>query len=224
MMQRVRAGLAGALLALAALAVPGSTTAQDYQTSVGWGGGYFMFQPFVDASPDTPELGFGGTWVAVLQAETWRFNRWVGLRAGGFLSNGTIDYPDGALDHSIYGVEAAALVRVVPPREGRRASAYVLGGGGVTWFSMGDAPGEVPIPGTNVIYDPDEARQYVVLGGGGVEVLTGLRFFDGDIGLRAEAVDNIALNRPLHVSGQEADMMHNLRFTLALFTAAPSLF
>lgn len=224
MMLRVRAGLTAAGL-LAALLLPGAGAAQDYQTSVAWGGGYFQFQPFVDAGDDAPaDLGFGGTWVAILQAENWQFNHWVGLRLGGFLSQGSIDYPSGALDHTIYGIEAAGLVRVVPPRPERRVSAYLLGGGGVTWFSLGDGSGEVPIPGTNAVYDTDEARQYVALAGGGVEMMTGFRFFDGDLGVRAEAIDNIAFGRPIHAADDDGGMMHNLRFTIALFTGVPPLF
>jgi hypothetical protein len=76
-----------------------------------------------------------------------------------------------------------------------------------------------------VEYDSDESRQLVALGGGGIEVLTGLRVFDGEIGVRAEAIDNIMFDRPLRpVGAGSSDMMHNLRFTVTLFSGVPRLF
>lgn len=220
---RGRAGSLGLAL-LAVLLQPAVARAQHYDTSAGWGGGYFQFQPFVEAGEDAPEdLGFGGTWVAVVQAETWRFNRWVGARLGGFYSSGSIDYPAGDRQHSIYGLETALLLRVVPPNDLNFVTAYLIGGGGITWFDMGGS--DVVVPGAAVEYDSDESRQLVALGGGGIEVLTGLRVFDGEIGVRAEAIDNIMFDRPLRpVGAGSSDMMHNLRFTVTLFSGVPRLF
>jgi hypothetical protein len=215
--------LLGALAALAALLAPAVASAQDYDTSVAWGGGYYRFAPLVDGDTAAADLGFGGTWVAVLQAETWQLNRWVGARLGGFYSMGSIDYPIGGRDHAIYGLEAAALVRVVPPAEDRSMTAYLIAGGGLTWFSMGETSAQVP--GTTVVYDADESRQLVALGGLGIEVLTGLRAFGGDIGVRLEGIDNVHFDRPLRPIGEDgSDMTHNLRFTVALFSGVPKLF
>ena len=214
--------------AVFALLAAGSTRAQaqDYDTSIGWGGGYLKFAPFVEQGASAPsDLGLGGTWVAVLQAESWKLNRWLGLRLGGFYSHGNVAYPTAEKDVSAYGAEAAVLLRIVPPAPQRTVSAYVLAGGGLTYFALGEGGGTVPIAGTNVLYDEGDARQWMGVAGGGLEFLTGITVYDGLIGVRAEAVDMMALSRPLReIGGGDPDPMHNLRFSVTVFSGVPKLF
>lgn len=228
MIGSVRVGLRTALLAMLLLAQASHANAQDYDTSIGYGGGYLRFAPFVEQGSASPsDIGIAGSWVAVLQAETWKFNRWVGIRLGGFYSRGPVEYPTAEKDVSSYGAEVAALLRVVPPAENAMVSAYLIGGGGLMWFGLGEnavAP-VVPIAGTTVLYDERDRRQLMLLGGAGLEYTPGWRAFDGLIGVRLEAVDQISLSGPLRpIDGPDPDMMHNLRFTLTLFSGVPKLF
>lgn len=212
---RIMAVLAAAC---AALAAPSNAAAQTYNASAGWGGGYVQYAPFIESGDDSPvDIGFGGTWVAVAQAEGWK-GGWVGLRLGGFYSHGTVTLPTRNNRADVYGVETAALLRVIPPQENGMLSAYLIGGGGVTWFNLGEGD-DVLIEGSNVIYSPDESRQFMALGGGGIEVLTGIRVTDGEIGVRLEGVDQMVLGRPFRpAEGSDPGMMHNIRATLTIFT------
>jgi hypothetical protein len=217
-----------ALLPVLLIADVSAARAQGYDTSIAWGGGYMKFAPFVDQGAAAPsDIGIAGTWVALLQAETWKLNRWVGIRAGGFYSNGAVEYPTAEKNVSAYGGELAALLRVLPPRENQQFSLYLIGGGGLMWFGLGesDASPVVPIAGTSVVYDARDRRQFMVMGGGGLEVLSGITAFEGQLGVRVEVVDQVALSRPLRViDGGDPDMMHNLRFSLTLFSGVPKLF
>jgi hypothetical protein len=225
MMKSGRVGLR-ALVLLAGLAlVPGAAQAQDYDTSVAWGGGLVRYTPFVESGTATPnDIGMGSTWVALLQAETWHFNRWVGVRGGGFYSNAPVTYPTADKKTSVFGVELTALLRVAPPAPDRFLTAYLIGGGGVVWFAMGDGP-TVPLAGTTVIYDDSESRQFMAVGGAGIEFMPGIRAFDGTIGVRVEGVNQMVLGRPLRPEGTGTpDPMHNLRISLTLFSGMPRLF
>jgi hypothetical protein len=225
MTARGRASLRALVLLMGLALLPGTAQAQDYDTSVAWGGGAIQFTPFVEAGSASPgDIGLGTTWVAVVHAETWRFNRWVGLRAGGFYSHAPVSYPTASKNTSVYGLEAAALLRVAPPVPNRFLTAYLIGGGGVVWFGMGAGP-TVPLAGTTVIYDDSEARQFLALGGAGIEILPGWRAFDGQLGVRIEGVDQMVLGRPLRADDAgSTDPMHNLRLSLTLFSGVPRLF
>jgi hypothetical protein len=210
--------LAVAVAAGAVLMPSADAAAQLYDASAGWGGGYVQYQPFIESGDDSPvDIGYGGTWVAVVQAERWLAG-WVGLRLGGFYSHGTVTLPTRDNRANVYGVETAALLRIVPPAERRYMSAYLIGGGGVTWFGLGEGD-DVLIDGSNVVYSPGEARQFTALGGGGIELLTGIRVTDGEIGVRLEGVDQVVLGRPFRpVGGSDPGIMHNIRGTITLFT------
>jgi hypothetical protein len=224
MRQRTRAACT-ALSVACALLLPAAVSAQHYSTSAGWGGGYVMYAPFIDAGEDSPtDIGFNDTWVALLHAESWQFGRWIGLRLGGYYSHGTVTLPTRNIDAAAYGIETAALIRVVPPAENRFVSLYLIGGGGLNWYGLGEG-GDAVVEGANVMYHRGDRRQWSVLGGGGLEVLTGFRALDGEIGVRAEAVDQIMMGRPFRpIGGADPGMMHNLRFSLTLFAGVPSLF
>jgi hypothetical protein len=212
------------MMAAGALAAPTLAAGQNYDTSAGWGGGYVMYQPFIDAGEDSPvDIGFKDTWVALLQVETWQLNRWIGLRLGGYYSHGSVTLPTRNIDADAYGIETAALIRVVPPADNRFVTLYLIGGGGINWFGLGEE--SASIEDSNVEYRADDRRQFSALGGAGLEVMTGLRALDGEIGVRAEAVDQIMFKRPFRpVGGADPGMMHNLRFSLTLFAGVPSLF
>jgi hypothetical protein len=216
-----------ALVLLAAVLAPAGVQAQDYDMSAAWGGGVIQFAPFVESGSATDsEIGFGLTPVGVLHFENWMLDRWVGLRFGGFYSAGNVSYPTSSKTQSVWGLEGAALLRVAPAARSRMATAYLMAGGGVAWFEMGDGPAPIPIQGTNtVVYDPDDMRQWMALGGAGIEILPGWRAYDGTIGVRLEAVDQVMFGRPLSVEGGgDPGMMHNLRFSLTLFSGVPRLF
>ena len=222
-------GCVRAVMVLVALAALSGTPAhaQGYDTSAGWGGGYFQFAPFVESGNDTPrDIGFGGTWVAVLQAESWKAARRIGLRLGGYYSHGNVTFPAVSKRAATYGIEAAGLLRIAPAREGNSLNLYLIGGGGLMWFSMEDQDEDIiAIPGTSVVYDADEKLQPVALGGGGIEILPGLQLFDSPVGLRLEAVDNITFGSPFHpANSTDSEMRHNLRFTVTLFSGVEALF
>lgn len=218
-----------AVVVLAAAAALSSTPAraQGYDTSVGWGGGYVQFAPYVESGAATPtDIGLEGTWIAVAQAESWQLGRRVGVRLGAFYSHGDVTLPTGNRNAATFGVETAALLRVVPPRAENFLSAYLIGGGGLTWFSMDDKGEDIiPISGSAVIYDADEARQFAALAGGGIEVLPDWQLGDAAIGLRFEVVDHITFGSPFRpAESSDSEARHNLRFTVTLFSGVERLF
>lgn len=223
-----RAGLrAAALLMAVMLLAPSPASAQDYDTSVAWGGGLIQFAPWVDAGGASPrDLGLGSGMTAVLHGETWHFNRWVGARLGGFYSRGTVEYPTANKNANAWGAEASGLVRVMPPAAERMVTAYLIGGGGLTWFTLGEGPHVAPIAGTStVIYSPDWRRLWTAHGGAGVEIMSGMRAFDGQLGVRIEAANMVTFNAPLRVEGATSpDPAHNLRVFVTLFSGVPRLF
>ncbi|HSK18047.1 MAG TPA: hypothetical protein VK912_02830 [Longimicrobiales bacterium] len=219
--------LAGILAAACvALFRPAEAAAQDYDTSVGWGGGYVQYAPFIESGEDSPvDIGFGGTWIAGLQAEGWDLGGWLGVRLGGSYSHGTITLPNRNIAADAWNLETTALVRIVPPAVHRSMTAYLIGGGGVTWFGFGEGDEEVLIEGSNVAYNPEDTRQLTVLGGAGIEMLTGIRVTDGQLGLRLEGVDQLILDHPFRpLDGSDPGSMHNIRATLTLFAGVGSLF
>lgn len=221
----VRAACSILATACAALLVDSTeAAAQDYSSSAGWGGGYVQYAPFIEAGDDSPvDIGFGGTWVAVLQAEKWVAG-WLGLRLGGLYSHGTVTLPTSNNRADLYGLETAALLRIIPPARERTMSAYLIGGGGIVWYGLGDGD-DVLIEDSNVVYTPGESRQFAALGGAGIEVLTGIRALGEQIGVRVEGVDQMVLGRPFRpVGGSDPGMMHNMRLTLTLFTGIGNLF
>jgi hypothetical protein len=226
MILRTPGRLAAVLAAACTAFIPSSAAAQNYDTSVGWGGGYVQYAPFIESGEDSPvDIGFGGTWIAGLQAEGWELGGWLGVRLGGFYSHGTVTLPNRDIAADAWNLETTALVRIVPPAEHRSMTAYLIGGGGVTWFGLGDGDDEVLIEGSNVVYDPGETRQLAVLAGGGIEVLTGIRVTDGQIGVRLEGVDQMVLDHPFRpLGGSDPGMMHNIRATITLFAGVGTLF
>jgi hypothetical protein len=213
---------------LMGLALAGTTTdaaAQAYATSAGWGGGFISFQPFIEQGEYSPQdIGMSSSWVAQVTAESWQLDRWVGLRLGGSFSRGAVTFPANDRTVTAWGLEAAALLRVVPPVEGRTASAYAIAGGGFMWFNLG-AGGVAPIAGTGVIYDDRDRRSPVALAGGGLEFMTGLRFMDTDLGIRLEAVDQVSFGGPLTpLDGPRPGAMHNPRLSIMLFSGTPGIF
>lgn len=225
MSTRTRLALTAATLAFSAALSATAVQAQAYATSAGWGGGYMSFQPFAEAGSTSPqEIGLAAPWVVQATAETWQLDRWVGLRLGGSFSRGTVEFPTANRRITAWGLEAAALVRVVPPVEGRTASAYVIGGGGFMWFNMGEG-GAVPIAGTTLVYDDGDRRQPMALGGAGLEFMTAMRPFGDAIGVRIEGVDQVTFGSPLRpFDGSDSGARHNLRISLMLFSTVPSIF
>jgi hypothetical protein len=203
---------------LAALLTAAQAGAQEYSSSLGWGGGYISFSPFVEQGEHSAkEIRLSPAWVAVLQGESWVLNRWLGLRLGGIYSRGTVTLPTAERSVAVYGLETAALLRILSPAAPRKATAYLVGGGGVLWYCLGQG-GPVRIAGTGVLYDDGERRQFMALGGGGIELMPGLRGLDGPIGVRLEVVDQVMLEQPFRpLEGAGFGATHNPRLSITLF-------
>jgi hypothetical protein len=220
-----RSALAFACLWLALAASPTDAAAQTYAASAGWGGGFISFQPFITQGEHSPQdIGLSSSWVAQATAESWQLDRWVGVRLGGTFSRGALAFPANDRTVTTWGLEAAALLRVVPPVEGRTASAYGIAGGGFMWFNMG-AGGASPIAGTAVIYDDQDRRRPMALVGGGIEFMTGMRAMDNDVGIRIEGVNQVTFGGPLTpVDGPKPGAMHNPRISVMLFSGTAGIF
>jgi hypothetical protein len=225
MSTRARHAVAGAVLVIASALAP-QAAAQTYAASAGWGAGLMSYQPFVEQGEHTPlEIGLSAPWVLVLTAESWQLDGWLGLRLGGSFSHGTVAFPTTERNVSAWGLEGAALVRVIPPAVDRAVSAYGMVGGGFIWFGLGHG-GVVPIAATGVVYDSRERRQPMALLGGGIEFMTGMRLLDDQIGVRVEAADQVTFGSPFRpVEGASTTgSKHNLRLSVMLFSAVPGLF
>jgi hypothetical protein len=222
---RMRVRFAASAILMSTLCWTAPAAAQTYGTSAGWGGGFMSFAPFAEQGQFSPqEIGLSAPWVVLATAEGWQYGGWVGLRLGGSYSHGTVAFPTADRNISAWGLEAAALLRVLPPQEGRTASAYLIGGGGFMWFNLGEG-GAVPIAGTNLIYDDADRRQPMALGGAGLEFMTNMRAFGDQVGVRVEAVDQVTFGSPLRpFDGADSGARHNLRVSIMLFSAVPGIF
>lgn len=215
------------VMAATAMLTPTTLPAQEYTTSVGWGGGYMQFAPFAEAGEHTPvDIGIDPTWVAVLQGESWHLDRWVGLRFGGMYSSGTLTYPNTTKTVSTWGLEAAGLLRAFRPQGSGTfsGSLYLIGGGGLLWYGLGEGE-TVRIADTNLTYDDSDRRQLMAMGGAGLEILPGWQGFDGPMGIRIEAVAQHMFKQPLRpVGGGELDAAQHLRFSVTLFSGISGLY
>jgi hypothetical protein len=225
MRTRTRSALAAGFLGLAVAFTATDAAAQTYTTSAGWGGGFISFQPFIEQGEHSPQdIGLSSSWVVQATAESWQLDRWVGLRLGGSFSRGAVAFPVNDRTVTTLGLEAAALLRVIPPVEGRTTSAYGIAGGGFMWFNLG-AGGAAPIAGTAVIYDDRDRRRPMAVVGGGIEFMTGMRAFDDNVGIRVEAVNQVTFGGPLTpVDGPRPGAMHNPRLSVMLFSGTPGIF
>jgi hypothetical protein len=225
MITRIRSAASVAALMLATAFAAQDAAAQTYATSAGWGGGFMSFQPFAESGEHTPqEIGLSSSWVAVATAESWQLDSWLGLRLGGSFSRGAVAFPTADRTVSAWGLEGAALLRVMPPAEGRTATAYAIAGGGFMWFNLG-AGAPVPIAGTGLIYDAGDRRQPMAMAGGGLEFMTSMRPFGEQLGIRVEGVDQVTFGSPLRpVGSSDSAARHNLRLSVTLFSTTPGIF
>lgn len=209
---------AAALLVLGALPFgPAEARAQDIDLSAGYGAGYIQFASFAESGD--VDLGLESGWTAVWHADRW-FGRWAGIRAAGLYTRRPLEFPAATRDIDVWSVEGDLLLRLVPAAEGRSVMPYLLAGGGSIWYRLGEGP-TVRLAGTDVIYDRDEQRQWLVSVGGGLDIYPGWTWRDNQLGLRLEVADHVVLSSPFRVSGAgDPDPSHNIRATVSIQSGA----
>lgn len=205
-----------AAVALLAMAAPAAAQDPEHRWTVGWGGSWMSYSPFLEADGDLldADIGMENGIGASLFVDRW-FNRWVGIHLDGMYHRGEMRLPpdqEPALD--VWAVNAGLTLR---PFDGLLLplAPYVFGTGGVISYGIGGP--SLRLPETEVIFDAEGTEQFLVQAGGGLDILLMETWEESTIGLRVEAARMMPWGRPFHFDGQEDPGRHGFwRFTLGL--------
>lgn len=210
---------AGLFLAIAALTAPTPAAAQDYHYAAGWYvGGTWISKLNGGAAGQAEALKFDIGWMAGLQFEDWLGTGRLGVRVNGALSQRPLATPDGKRDIGIWLLDADMLVRFLPADPDRVANVFFSAGAGLVRYSLGRG-NSVVWETADASYDGNPRVRMAIAAGLGVDALTSLTWDDEPIGVRFEVVDHFVLDSPfVPVSGGDFDPIHNLRFSIGLFT------
>lgn len=206
--------VAAAVASFAAVA-PATAQGPAHRWTVGWGGSWMSYSPFLEADQEllendiTMENGVGGS----VFLDRW-LNRWVGLHLDGVYHRGEIRLPGEAPTLDVWAVSAGATLR---PFNGMLLplAPYVFGTGGVISYGLGGP--SLRVPGAEVVFDADGTEQFLLQAGGGLDIMLMQTWEESTVGLRVEAARMMPSGRPFRFEEQEDPGRHGFwRFTLAL--------
>jgi hypothetical protein len=199
------------------LAAPGA--AQRYGTAAGYGVGNISFGAFnPDAGAEQVELALDAGPVFNVFGEGYTAGGYVGLRGSVAFTQRPLQWGEESRDINTWMVDAGVVLRPMPLSEGSVISPFLTGGGGVISYRLGRSGRPVFIDDSGVFYPGDDERQWMLVAGGGLDILLGgLRFSGTPLGLRVEAADHITLHSPFRTNdGERPGPIHNTRFSVAL--------
>jgi hypothetical protein len=211
--RRLLLAVAGAaLLLLAAAPAVGQET--GHQWTVGWGGSWMSYTPFLQADGERLEsnIALENGIAATVFADRW-LNRWVGIRLDGMYHRGEIRLPEQRPGVDTWAVNGGVTLRpfgdmILP------AAPYVFGTGGLISYGLG---GESLRVADQVIYDADATKQFVAQVGGGLDLLLLDTWEENTIGVRLEAARMMPWDRPFHFEEESSPGRHEFwRFTIGL--------
>ena len=204
-------GVAGALLG--ALPAAGPLAAQDYQGTVGYGGGGIWFGDFNGSGA---ALALEGGWLAAAHAEHYLGSGRIGARLGAAFTQRPFEAAGEARDINTWLFDASVLLRPLPVDRRRSVVPFVSLGAGVVSYGFGEGR-PVVFEGSDAVYPGDDDRQFAVVGGLGIDFVPGRSLWGTPLGVRLEAADHVALESPFETPGGDAlGPVHNVRVTLGL--------
>lgn len=209
---RARLARVGALAmaALALMVLAPVAGAQDFNGTIGYGGGGVWFGDFDGKGSLALEAG----WLADVHAERWYSNR-LGVRAHAAFTRRPLEMPGDTRDINTWMIDGGALLHLLTPRPDRSVAPFVSAGAGVVSYGLGEGP-KVTIS-DDVVYSGDDDRQFTAVAGIGVDLLPEWRWLDTRVGVRLEVADHVVFESPFEPRGGGSfGPIHNVRFTLSL--------
>jgi hypothetical protein len=206
----------GAIVVL--LATAGPVGAQHFNVVGGYGAGMINFGAFNPDAGEATELTLDPGLVFTVFGESLSAGGRAGLRLNGAFSQRPLEFAGDARNINTWLVDASVVLRPLPLAEGRLISPFVSAGGGVISYSLGRTGRPVVVSEANVVYPGNNERQWMLVGGAGIDVLFGdARLFGTPLGLRLEVANHVTLRSPFETfEGERLGPIHNLRFGASL--------
>jgi hypothetical protein len=205
-------GVLGIVAALAAT----PALAQDFDGSVGYGGGGIWFSDFNAGSPGIP-LALEAGWVAAGHIEHWIDRGRFGGRVNGAFSRRPLDTAGESRGIHTWIVGGDLLLRLFSASPGRSVAPFIGAGAGMVSYGLGSG-GAVILSPEQARYPGDTDRQFSVSGAFGIDVLPSFTILGTPSGIRIEVIDHVALKSPFTPidSGAAFDPVHNVRVSIGL--------
>lgn len=202
------AALAVALLALMVLTP--AAGAQDFDGTIGYGGGGVWFGDFDDQG----SLALKAGWLGDVHVERWYANR-LGVRAHAAFTRRPLEMPGDTRDINTWMIDGGALLHLLPPRPDRSVVPFVSAGAGVVSYGLGE--GRKVTISDEIVYSGDDDRQFTAIAGIGVDLLPEWDWLDTRLGVRLEVADHVVFESPFEPrAGGSFGPIHNIRATLSL--------
>lgn len=217
----VRGLLVAVAAAVALLVATAPAAAQEpmHRWSVGWGGSWMSYSPFLESSDGElldadigMENGIGGS----IFVDRW-LNRWLAIHVDGVYHRAEIRMPEQAPKTDVWAASGGVTLR---PFDGLLlpVAPYVFGTGGIISYGLGGP--SVRVRDTEVIFDADATEQFLVQAGGGLEFMLMQTWEGSTVGLRVEAARMMPWGRPFRFEEQGDPGRHGFwRFTVGLSAA-----
>jgi hypothetical protein len=203
--------------ALAAL-VAAPAAAQDFDGSVGYGGGGIWFSDF-NAGGTGTALALDPGWVAVAHVDHWVDRGRFGGRVNAAFSRRPLDTAGDVRGIHTWIIGGDLLLRLLPASPNRSFAPFIGAGGGVASYGLGKG-GSVILDPERARYPGDTDRQLTVSGAFGIDIVPRFTIFGTPSGFRIEVIDHVALKSPFEPHGETFggtfDPVHNVRVSIGL--------
>ncbi len=190
-----------AAVAVTSAVVAGAAAAQEEQPriTVGVGGDWVMYSPFLDAGPGVGagvhiEDGISGSFFV----DYW-VNPWLAVHGDVVHGKPKLAAPGQYDGLNVSAVSLGAMVRPLGPSP---VTPYLLASAGLMTYGLGGP--SIRLTNTSIILDTGETEQLMLQGGAGVDV-TFLRRSDHVTGIRVEAAHMHLFDRPFRVEGSASE-------------------
>jgi hypothetical protein len=193
--------------------------AQQFHTAAGYGAGNISFGAFnPDAGAEAAELALQSGPVFNVFGEAYQGAGYLGLRGNVAFTQRPLEFAGESRKINTWLVDAGVVLRPLPLRETSVISPFLTAGGGVISYGLGRNGRTVVIGESDVLYPGDDERQWMLVGGGGLDIIAGrLRVAGTPLGLRLEAANHVTLRSPFRtLAGERPGPIHNLRIGASL--------
>lgn len=195
----------------------GPAAAQTYGYAAGWNAGYVTFGDFASGN-EGAAVGLQDGWIVGLQGESWTAGRWLGTRLNVGFTRRPMDNSDTGRKVGVTMADLGLMLRLIPPRQENVFSAFVTGGAGLVHYDFGEGE-PVAFPEAGAWFDGRNRARFAYVFGGGIDVITPIRWTGEPIGVRAEVVNHMTRDSPFRdAEGERLDGVNNLRLVIGLFT------
>ncbi len=210
-MPHIRNFFALAAVVTAICAAP--VAAQDYDGTIGYGGGGIMFTDFNAGGPGE-SFGLGSGWVATAHIDHWVDRGRLGGRINAAFTRRPTDVLGDSRNIHTWIVGGDLLLRLLPSSPNRTVVPFIAGGAGMVSYGLGAGN---PVNLDNARYPGNSDRKLAVSAGIGFDIVPRFTIFGTPSGFRLEVIDHMALESPFEpIGGGDFDPVHNVRASLSL--------